>query len=434
MDRELVDKFIEVTGESEATARQYLTLADGNVEMAISLMFEGGRPPETENANPEPPVRAPILPTREILVPSDPMCSLPQLSNNVFDRFRDFAVETQRQEEEMTRRVTGGAKQLSQKKSKRLEDLFRPPCDILFLGSFMEARDHAKTLNRWLLVNVQNPQEFSCQVLNRDVWPNEHIQEIVKDHFILWQVLSNTSDGKRYIDFYNVMAYPYLAIVDPRTGECMKAYNNITVDSLISDLNDVLSTHPSPESATYVSSDSKDWNNFPTTPPKRNTIADQIKNDCGPSSKTSRLLSEKVTYFGNENVASDNITSSSVSNLNAPSSSNTAFNKKRKLNECATKQQKDEKLKSNTTKSETGDEPFLRLCLRLPNGAKETLSMCATDTIEDFLIKMEEMGFPSTEHTFLVPFPKTNIGALSANTRLLDTILFPTNTVFISKI
>jgi len=83
-------------GESEATARQYLTLADGNVEMAISLMFEGGRPPETENANPEPPVRAPILPTREILVPSDPMCSLPQLSNNVFDRFRDFAVETRK--------------------------------------------------------------------------------------------------------------------------------------------------------------------------------------------------------------------------------------------------------------------------------------------------------------------------------------------------
>ncbi|XP_077277707.1 uncharacterized protein LOC143905916 [Temnothorax americanus] len=59
--------------------------------MAISLMFEGGRPPEIENADPEPPVRAPILPTRETLVPSEPICSLPQLSNNVYDRFRDFA-------------------------------------------------------------------------------------------------------------------------------------------------------------------------------------------------------------------------------------------------------------------------------------------------------------------------------------------------------
>lgn len=83
-----------LSGESEATAQQYLALADGNVEMAISLMFEGGRPPEIENSNSEPPVRAPILPTQEILVPSEPMCSFPRLSNNVFDRFRDFAVET----------------------------------------------------------------------------------------------------------------------------------------------------------------------------------------------------------------------------------------------------------------------------------------------------------------------------------------------------
>lgn len=82
------------SGESEATAQQYLSLADGNVEMAISLMFESGRPSENENINPEPPVRAPILPTQEILVPPEPVCSFPRISNNVFDRFRDFAVET----------------------------------------------------------------------------------------------------------------------------------------------------------------------------------------------------------------------------------------------------------------------------------------------------------------------------------------------------
>lgn len=87
----------------------------------------------------------------------------------------------------MARKVAG-VKQISYCKSKRLEDLFRPPCDILFLGSFMEAREHAKSLNRWLLVNIQNPQEFSCQILNRDVWSNQQIQEIVKDHFVLWQV------------------------------------------------------------------------------------------------------------------------------------------------------------------------------------------------------------------------------------------------------
>lgn len=95
---------------------------------------------------------------------------------------------TGRQEEEMTHRASGTVRQSQRGRTKRLEDLFRPPCDILFIGSFAEAREHAKTMNRWLLVNVQNQQEFSCQILNRDVWPDEQVREIINDHFVLWQV------------------------------------------------------------------------------------------------------------------------------------------------------------------------------------------------------------------------------------------------------
>lgn len=108
------------------------------------------------------------------------------LGANLSNLFHNV-IDIERQEEEMTRRASSTGN-VFHWKSKRLEDLFRPPCDILFLGSFIEAREHAKTLNRWLLVNVQNPQEFCCQALNRDVWPNQQIQEVVKDHFVLWQV------------------------------------------------------------------------------------------------------------------------------------------------------------------------------------------------------------------------------------------------------
>lgn len=88
-------------------------------------------------------------------------------------------------------RNSGYGKKMSQRQSrqqKRLEDLFRPPCDLLFLGSFLEAREYAKNINRWLLVNVQNQQEFACQILNRDIWSNQQVREIVKDHFVLLQV------------------------------------------------------------------------------------------------------------------------------------------------------------------------------------------------------------------------------------------------------
>lgn len=113
------------------------------------------------------------------------------LPNKNGERFVEFKFFIGQQEEEMTRRVNG-ARSSSQSKTKRLEDLFRPPWEILFLGSFAEARDYAKNVNRWLLVNVQDSQEFACQILNRDVWPNSQIREIINDHFVLWQVLFNS--------------------------------------------------------------------------------------------------------------------------------------------------------------------------------------------------------------------------------------------------
>lgn len=97
------------SGESEATAAQYLALADGNVESAISLLFESGGPAEQEASSAtndeEPQVREPILPTQEVLVPSEPVCSFPRASNNVFDRFRDFAVETRKSLIETNRNI-----------------------------------------------------------------------------------------------------------------------------------------------------------------------------------------------------------------------------------------------------------------------------------------------------------------------------------------
>lgn len=211
------------------------------MENAISLIFECGGVNDNISNVEETSIRAPIPPKQEVLVP--PLGSeLPFFKppSSVFDKFRDFAVETRRQEEQLS------SSGISQDKMERLEDLFRPPNDILSLGTFREVRDHAETMNRWLLVNVQNPQEFACQILNRDVWSNKRIKEMVSDHFVFWQVLTNTSEGKRYIDFYKVIGYPYLGVIDPRTGECLQILNDINVDQLIFMLNDILSSQPSP--------------------------------------------------------------------------------------------------------------------------------------------------------------------------------------------
>ena len=73
-------------------------------------------------------------------------------------------------------------------KKRTLEDLFKPPIDIMFKGDFQNARDSASSAKKWLLVNIQDACEFQCQVLNRDVWSNEAVKTILREHFIFWQV------------------------------------------------------------------------------------------------------------------------------------------------------------------------------------------------------------------------------------------------------
>lgn len=51
----------------------------------------------------------------------------------------------------------------------------------------------------------------------------------------------------------------------------MQTYTNVTVDILMSALNDMLSTHPSPECVSNDSFNSKDWNSA-VTATKKNAL------------------------------------------------------------------------------------------------------------------------------------------------------------------
>lgn len=107
-------------------------------------------------------------------------------------------------------------------------------------GSF-QAKEAGSRANKWLMVNVQNVREFQCQVLNRDVWSHAAVRSLVQTHFILWQVrslfpvafsadsylanlvlfqvYSDSEEGKRYTRYYPVDTWPYVAVLDPQTGQ-----------------------------------------------------------------------------------------------------------------------------------------------------------------------------------------------------------------------
>jgi len=127
-------------------------------------------------------------------------------------------------------RATGGASEATSK-SNLLADLFRPPFDLINSIPISQARDEGKETQKWILVNVQDPSIFDCQVLNRDIWKNESIRETVKEHFIFLQYNKDDPRGQEYVNYYfsmhrdNEDSYPHIAIVDPRTGEQVKTWS-----------------------------------------------------------------------------------------------------------------------------------------------------------------------------------------------------------------
>ena len=111
-----------------------------------------------------------------------------------------------------------------------LAELYRPPFELMFQQSWDKARDEGKEQEKWILVNIQDPAIFDCQILNRDIWKNNDIKLTVRENFIFMQYAKDDPRGQQYINYYfhardSQDAYPHIAIVDPRTGEQVKVWS-----------------------------------------------------------------------------------------------------------------------------------------------------------------------------------------------------------------
>uniref|UniRef100_A0A2K6BNJ4 UBX domain-containing protein 7 n=1 Tax=Macaca nemestrina TaxID=9545 RepID=A0A2K6BNJ4_MACNE len=236
----LIQQFTAITGASESVGKHMLEACNNNLEMAVTMFLDGGgiaEEPSTSSASvsavrphTEEEVRAPIPQKQEILVEPEPLFGAPKRrrpARSIFDGFRDFQTETIRQEQELR---NGGA---IDKKLTTLADLFRPPIDLMHKGSFETAKECGQMQNKWLMINIQNVQDFACQCLNRDVWSNEAVKNIIREHFIFWQV-------RRRV---NQKDSPYVSIWTPRTGQKLVEWHQLDVSSFLDQVTGFLGEH-----------------------------------------------------------------------------------------------------------------------------------------------------------------------------------------------
>lgn len=125
--------------------------------------------------------------------------------------------------------ATGGTSEGSSKNA-RLAELFRPPFDLMYKLPWDSAREEGKESGKWILVNIQDVSIFDCQLLNRDIWKDPGIKDLVKENFIFMQYAKEDSRANQYVQYYfpqkdSEAAYPHIAIVDPRTGEQVKVWS-----------------------------------------------------------------------------------------------------------------------------------------------------------------------------------------------------------------
>ncbi|CAI5469290.1 unnamed protein product [Closterium sp. Yama58-4] len=141
------------------------------------------------------------------------------LSPVVVDGFRDFGSEAGTRARARGEGQQGGEGGAARQAS--LASLFEPPYDILFAGSFDQAKQRAGAEGKWLLVNVQSTGEFASHMLNRDVWA----------------VDAAAAEGAKVCGYYGVEALPVVMVLHPSTGRRKRCWQGaLSADQLLEDL------------------------------------------------------------------------------------------------------------------------------------------------------------------------------------------------------
>uniref|UniRef100_A0A672QXM0 UBX domain-containing protein 7 n=1 Tax=Sinocyclocheilus grahami TaxID=75366 RepID=A0A672QXM0_SINGR len=472
----LIQQFTAITGATESVGKHMLEACNNNLEMAVTMFLDGGgiaeEPSTSASSAGADDVRAPIPQKQDILVEPEPLFGVPKRrrpARSIFDGFRDFQTETMRQEQELR---NGSA---VDKKLSTLADLFRPPIELMHKGSFETAKDSGQLENKWLMINIQNVQDFACQCLNRDVWSNDAVKNIIREHFIFWQVYHDSEEGQRYIQFYKLNKFPYISILDPRTGQKMVEWNQLDVSSFLDQVTGFLSEHGQldgqssqppakrarSESLIDASEDSQleaairaslQETHYESTQDKAESRSDD-DSDAEPFSDSEGLIS--VDGSDNE-VAPPTRPDSPAHHRKSPHKELCHRKEESKKNhlepvglshsqtgQTESQQQLGENHRSTshqpsepagTSTADPDDNgPKARLMLRYPDGQREQIALSARAKLMALVRHVQSKGFPNERFELVTNFPRRRLAHLDYDITLQEAGLCPQETVFVQE-
>ncbi|CAG2212196.1 unnamed protein product [Mytilus edulis] len=458
-----------------------------NLDMAIGMhmdsntdgvVTENDQPSTSDYGNDGDEVRAPIPQRSETLVEEMPIYGFRgrrRKTRSVFDGFRDFQAEAKQQEEML---ASGSVPSVPNKK-RTLEDLFRPPIDITFKGTLASLRDEGKTRNKWLLVNVQNVQEFVCQALNRDVWSNKMPRlssktilfsgryRLTTEEFT--NVYHDSEEGKKFCQFYKVNQWPFVAVVDPRTGENMSTWNKLDATVFCELVTDFLMEHPYNDPSEEPSPAAKRARREPS-------IVDATEDEQLQAAMQASINQNKVpqtviidsdsdsndieTFSGSEDdmsqsplKSSPNVKSTKLAKeksndnkTNTDSASNDQDLKNDSINNVSNLSESESSMLNNTGSSDNyclsedrnykhflgkDTDPQTSLMIRFPDGNRQQLAVSRKSKLMALVLYVAENGFSNERYELVTNFPRRKLSYMDFELTLEDAGLYPQESVFV---
>lgn len=221
---ELVSQFLAVTGSADVDrAQSYLEMSGNNLETAVGLFLEhtgagvgGGDVAAAAGAavGASPEIRAPDetrtmrLMDHEPMIPGgiNPLMGALMQAEDEDDLMEQASAFSRAMDPRAAVNAAAAAAADAQqeeesKQTEALGDMFSPPIHLIHKGGgFQGARAVAKDSKRWLLVNIQKDSEFSSHALNRDVWRDDLVENLIREGFIFFQTVSICDTGSVLVD------------------------------------------------------------------------------------------------------------------------------------------------------------------------------------------------------------------------------------------
>lgn len=260
MPTNLIESFCQVTGADEQTALSFLNACNENLDAAVSLFlddpnsvssaYEQYRRPIPQRTEQLVPVEIPTFPLRSrrrAFVTED---SDEEDSSAAAAAFRGQRISNTSSATTLSGYVSNsslsahsgsstslhtsgtstatlstcpdqnGSRESKAKKSDHLRQLYQPPTELLFKGTLASAQTEALERKRWLLISLHDEGCFDCHLLNRDVWKDPRIYQIVKRNFVFLQIPVDSPEGLSYQSRHSyVNSASHIAILDPITNE-----------------------------------------------------------------------------------------------------------------------------------------------------------------------------------------------------------------------